>query len=158
MIDGDSSRDIKYSDLYEKMGLKKENVWPYEGSDLHSFHGTIPSPWGYIELMVTLGEERDIKNIYSQFLVVPCRSVYNYILGYPDAVTLDAVASLIHLKLKYHNFRDDSVMISSYLVGATRIYKVLLKDWKECEGKVMEFNIALLLRQLEGMDIQLSHL
>lgn len=103
--------------------------------------------------MVILGEERDIKNIYSQFLVVPCRSVYNYILCYPDAV-----ASLIHLKLKYHNFQDDSVMISSYLVGAIRIYKVLLKDWKECEGKVMEFNIALLLRQLEGMDIQLSHL
>lgn len=45
--------------FFEKMGLKKENLWPYKRYDIHAFNETITHTWGYIELMVTLGEGRD---------------------------------------------------------------------------------------------------
>lgn len=34
LIGGGNSYDIMYSNLFEKMGLKNEKLWPYEGSDL----------------------------------------------------------------------------------------------------------------------------
>lgn len=40
-----------------------------------------------------LRERQNIRSVDAQFLVVPCRSVYNYIFGRPFATTLDAVAS-----------------------------------------------------------------
>lgn len=79
-----------------------------------------------------------------QFLLVPFRSIYNYILGRPFIATLDIVASLIHVKLKYQNFHNDLVTISVDLLGAKRIYKVLQHDQKEGEDKVMEINMAYL--------------
>lgn len=32
-IDGGSSYDIMYSDIFENIELKKDKLWPYEGSD-----------------------------------------------------------------------------------------------------------------------------
>lgn len=34
LIDRDNSCDIMYSELFKKMGLRKENLWSHEGSDL----------------------------------------------------------------------------------------------------------------------------
>lgn len=34
------------------------------------------------------------------------KSLYNFLLGRPFSIMLDAVASLIHLKFKYHNVHD----------------------------------------------------
>lgn len=62
--------------------------------------------------MVPLGEGRDTKKIYSKILVVPCKSIYNYILGKSFASTLDTVTFLVRLKLEYHNVHDDLVTIS----------------------------------------------
>lgn len=62
--------------------------------------------------MVTLGEGRDTETINSQLLVVPFRSVYNYILGRAFTTTLDTIISLVNLKLKYHNVHDESITIS----------------------------------------------
>lgn len=53
LIDGGSSYDIMYSHLFVKMGLKKEKLWPYEGSDLQVFNKIITCLWGYIELTTT---------------------------------------------------------------------------------------------------------
>lgn len=36
--------------------------WPYEVSDLLAFSGTVTRPWGYIELMVPLGEWMSWRN------------------------------------------------------------------------------------------------
>lgn len=72
--------------------------------------------------MVTLGERRDIKNFDSLFLVIPCMSVYNFILGRPFVVTMDAMASLIHHKLKYRDIHDEPTTIDIDLYGVKRIY------------------------------------
>lgn len=44
LIDGDSSYDIMYGDLFENMGLKKEKLLSYEGSDLQAFNGNVTRP------------------------------------------------------------------------------------------------------------------
>lgn len=73
-----------YSELFEKMGLKKENLWPYEGSDMQVLNGTTTNPRGYIKLMITLRKWRDVRKINSQLLVFPGKSVYIYILADPS--------------------------------------------------------------------------
>lgn len=45
-----------YLHLFEKLGMKNKKLWSYEGSDPHAFNGTVMCPWGYVKLMVTLGE------------------------------------------------------------------------------------------------------
>lgn len=37
----------------EKIGLKKEKIFPYEVSYLQAFNNMMTHPWRYIELMVT---------------------------------------------------------------------------------------------------------
>lgn len=39
---------------FEKLGIKREKLWPYEGVNLQDFSGIIIHPEGYIELMVAL--------------------------------------------------------------------------------------------------------
>lgn len=38
---GGKFRDIMCSDLFEKIRLKEENLWPSEGSDLQAFNNNI---------------------------------------------------------------------------------------------------------------------
>lgn len=54
-IDEESSCDIMYIELFEKLGLKRESLSIYKGSDKQSFNDTITHPYGYIEVVVTLG-------------------------------------------------------------------------------------------------------
>lgn len=63
-------------------------------------------------------------------------------------MTLDAMESLVYLKLNYHNVHDETVMISTNLFGVKRIYKSLYQDHKEGEGKSMETNVPYLTRKL----------
>lgn len=54
-IDDESSCDIMYAKLFEKLGLKRESLSIYRGSDKQSFNDTIAHPYGYIEVIVTVG-------------------------------------------------------------------------------------------------------
>lgn len=64
-IDGGISCDIMYSYIFEKMGLNKERLSPYKGSDLQAFDDTVTCHWECIELMVTYGEGWDTRMIDS---------------------------------------------------------------------------------------------
>lgn len=54
LVDGGSSCDIIYTELFEKMNLKKENLWLYKGSDLRTFKDIKTR---------ALGKEKDIRNV-----------------------------------------------------------------------------------------------
>lgn len=88
--------------------------------------------------------------------MVPCKNVYNCILGRPFASTLDAMAFTVHLNLNYHNVHDDSMIIYIELYEIRRIYKELQCDQKNGQGKNMEINITSLIMQLMDMAIKLS--
>ncbi|GAU50359.1 hypothetical protein TSUD_409320 [Trifolium subterraneum] len=67
-----------------------------------TFKGSTTKPWGYVDLIVTFGENKAMKSVKVKFLVVDCPSLYNYIIGRPTLAELFAVSSTIHLKLKYY--------------------------------------------------------
>jgi len=67
LIEEGSSVDILYQDAFEKLGLRKTNLKPYEGTELQGFNETSTRLWGYINLDVTFGEgtvERKIETTF----------------------------------------------------------------------------------------------
>lgn len=69
---------------------------------------------------------------------------------------LDAVASLAHLKLKYHNVHDGAVTICADLSRTPRVYKALQRDQKgKSKEKAMEINMVYLTKELEMIIIKL---
>lgn len=55
LTNGGRSCDIMYSNMFKKIGLNKENLWPYEGSYLQAFNDITIVIGGYIELMIYVG-------------------------------------------------------------------------------------------------------
>jgi hypothetical protein len=53
LIDQGSLCEVMYQELFQKLGLKKENLCPFEGTDLQGFNGSTIRPWGIINLLVT---------------------------------------------------------------------------------------------------------
>ncbi|MCI28255.1 hypothetical protein A2U01_0049455, partial [Trifolium medium] len=96
LIDQRSSCNVMYRELFQKLGLRRKCICPYKGTDLHGFNGSTIHPWGLINLPVTF-ENKEIRNskktVEVQFLVVPCDSVYNCILGRLTLAALGAVPS-----------------------------------------------------------------
>lgn len=64
---------------------------------------------------------------------------------------IDAVASPVHLKLKYYNVHDELVKICANLFGTKRIHKALLCGQKKDMGKAIEINIASFIMHLRNM-------
>ncbi|GAU47343.1 hypothetical protein TSUD_302120 [Trifolium subterraneum] len=63
LVDQGSSCDIMYSGLFKVLQLTEENLVPYVGSDLQGFNGSTTKPWGYVDLIVTFGENKAIKSV-----------------------------------------------------------------------------------------------
>ncbi|MCI74187.1 hypothetical protein A2U01_0095451, partial [Trifolium medium] len=55
LVDPGSSVDIMYAYTFETIQLNERNLTPYMGSDLQDFNGTTTKPWGYVDLIVTVG-------------------------------------------------------------------------------------------------------
>ena len=51
MVDGDSAAEVMYPDLYKGLGLKPEDLMPYN-FPLMSFDGTLVIPNGMIRLPI----------------------------------------------------------------------------------------------------------
>ncbi|MCI48328.1 hypothetical protein A2U01_0069571, partial [Trifolium medium] len=69
LIDLGSSVDIMYAHLFETLQLDEHHLTPYVGSDLQGFNGATTKPWGYVNLIVTVGINETAKSIKVQFLV-----------------------------------------------------------------------------------------
>ncbi|GAU12961.1 hypothetical protein TSUD_191520 [Trifolium subterraneum] len=119
LVDQGSSFDIMYSGLFKVLQLTEENLVPYVGSDLQGFNGSTTKHWGYVDLIVTFGENKAMKSVKVKFLVVNCTSLYNCIIGRPTLAELFAVSSTIHLKLKYYT-KDGQVATINGDIEATR--------------------------------------
>lgn len=102
---------------------------------------------------MTVKKMRDVREINSQFQVVSCKSVYNYIIGRPFIAALNVMGSPIHLKLKFHNRQGGPITVKTGLSGAKRIYRALKHDQKEEECKSMNISITSLIGQLRDMNI-----
>lgn len=125
LIDVGSSWHILYLPVFEKMGLDRGSVIPYDDLDLQPFNWMTTSPWGYVELMVSLREERYLQSINTLIVVITCRSLYNYILGRPFTTMLNVVASPMHLNLKCYNFHREPVVLRANLEWTKNIHHAL---------------------------------
>ena len=78
MVDGGSAAEVMYPDLYKGMGLKPEDLMPYN-SPLMSFDGKLVIPKGIIRLPIQTGPEI----VEVNFIVVDTYSPYTAIVDRP---------------------------------------------------------------------------
>ena len=96
MVDGGSTAEVMYPDLYKGLNLKPEDLTPYS-SPLMSFDGKLVIPKGMIRLPIQTGPEI----VEVNFIVVDTYSPYTAIIGKPWLHTLGAVVSSLHQKVKF---------------------------------------------------------
>ena len=96
MVDGDNAAEVMYPDLYKGLGLKLDDLMPYN-SPLISFDGKLVIPMGMIRLPIQTGPEV----VEVNFIVVDTYFPYTAIVGRPWLHTLGAVASSLHQKVKF---------------------------------------------------------
>lgn len=68
--------------------------------------------------MVNLEEDKEVRAIVLKFFKVPRKSIYNYTIGRSITTMFTIMASLTHLKQKYHNIHDEHIMICTGLSSA----------------------------------------
>ncbi|GAU42637.1 hypothetical protein TSUD_398420 [Trifolium subterraneum] len=142
LVDQGSSYDIMYSGLFKVLQLTEENLVPYVISDLQGFNGSITKPWGYVDLIVTVGENKAMKSVKIKFLVVDCPSLYNCIVGRPTLAELFAVSSTIHLKLKYYTKDGQVTTINGDIEAASKnLNSVVTPKKKKEETKLPGVNL-----------------
>nr|XP_023881741.1 uncharacterized protein LOC111994115 [Quercus suber] len=78
MVDGGSTAEVMYPNLYKGLGLKLEDLSPYS-SPLMSFDGKLVIPEGMIKLPIQTGPEV----VEVEFIVVNTYSPYTAIVGRP---------------------------------------------------------------------------
>ncbi|XP_075663258.1 uncharacterized protein LOC142632810 [Castanea sativa] len=96
MVDQGSGAEIMYPDLYKRLNLKPEDLTAYD-SPLISFDGKFVIPKGQIRLPVQAGSEV----VEVDFIVVDAYFPYIAIVARPWLHALGAIASTLHLKVKY---------------------------------------------------------
>ena len=122
MVDQGSAAEIMYPNLYRGLSLKTEDLTPYS-SPLVSFEGKIIIPKGQIRLPVQTGSE----TVEVDFIVVDAYSPYTTIVARPWILTLGAVSSTLHQKVKYPSegrikeILGDQAMARQCMVAAIRL-------------------------------------
>ena len=91
MVDGGSGAEVMYPDLYKGLGLKLEDLMPYN-FPLISFNGKLVIPKVMIRLPIQTGPEI----VKVNFIMVDTYFPYTAIVGRPWLHTLGAVASSLH--------------------------------------------------------------
>ncbi|XP_050240972.1 uncharacterized protein LOC126689841 [Quercus robur] len=81
MVDGGSAAEVMYPDLYKGLGLKLEDLMPYN-SPLMSFDGKLVIPMGMIRLPIQTGPEI----VEVNFIVVDIYSPYTAIVDLEKVV------------------------------------------------------------------------
>ena len=78
MVDGGSTAEVMYPDLYKGLNLKLEDLMPYS-SPLMSFNGKLVIPKDMIRLPIQIGPEI----VEVNFIMVDTYSPYTAIVGRP---------------------------------------------------------------------------
>ena len=96
MIDQGSGADVMYPDLFERLGLKTQDLAKYD-TPLVSFDGRVVIPEGQISLPVDM----EGKGVIVTFIVVRSFAPYTAILGRPWIHAMEAAPSTLHVKVKF---------------------------------------------------------
>lgn len=108
--------------------LHVKELKPCEGGTLLAFNDSSTRPCGTIDLPVSFGEGKNKRILKVCFLVIPYKNIYNGLLGRSFLAALNEVASMVHLKMEYHNSLGELVVIATNLRGAHLIHETMLKN------------------------------
>ncbi|GJT11803.1 hypothetical protein Tco_0858845 [Tanacetum coccineum] len=100
-VDGGSSSEVMYEHYFRNLRAKTMAKLKESRTPLVGFSGEISYPIGTINLNVTMGEPKRLRTIPMEFVVVKSHSYYNVTLGRTGLRSLGAVASTIHLMIKF---------------------------------------------------------
>ncbi|CAJ2645078.1 unnamed protein product [Trifolium pratense] len=157
LVDQGSSCDIMYSQLFKTLQLDETYLTPYFGSDLSGFNGATTKPWGYVDLLVTVGSEETAKTIKVKFLVVDCPSLYQCILGRTAIADLMAVPSTAHLKMKYYTHKGQVATLHGDIEAARRVFNASSKGNEYIgqlpESKKSKATTSLPLPEISSIDL-----
>ena len=100
LVDNGSSVDILYFQMFERMGLKVNDLKP-SPNPLYGFTGDSGVPLGVISLPMILGEYPRQSCVMADFLVIDQPSAFNAVLGRPSLREFRAITSIHHLLMKF---------------------------------------------------------
>ncbi|XP_043687729.1 uncharacterized protein LOC122638942 [Telopea speciosissima] len=100
LVDTGASVDLMSLNAYQQFGFGDDALKP-EGTYLHGFSGASATIKWSIDLLVTFGQAPCQATIQVKFMVVRSVVAFNAILGRPLLTALQAINSLIHLKMKF---------------------------------------------------------
>ncbi|XP_065631569.1 uncharacterized protein LOC136068395 [Quercus suber] len=124
MVDDGSAVVVMYPDLYKGLGLKPEDLAPYS-SPLMSFDGKLVVPNGMIRLPIQIGPE----TVEVNFIVVDMYSPYIAIVGRPWLHALEAVAFLLHQKVKFLSGDQEKEELIEFLKRNIDVFA-----WDACDA------------------------
>ncbi|KAL0427867.1 UNVERIFIED_CONTAM: hypothetical protein Slati_2961500 [Sesamum latifolium] len=100
LVDNGSSTDIIFYDAYVQLGIDNAQLRSVN-TPLTGISGEIIEPLGELMLLLSLGSYPKKSTKLVKFLVVKASSAYNIILGRPSLNLFRAIASTLHMKLKF---------------------------------------------------------
>lgn len=122
IVNNGSSCDLMYISAFTVLGLRKQDLKVCGGKSFLVLNDSSTRPCGALDLPVSFGEGNNKRVVNAKFLIVPCESVYKYIMGRSIMTTLDTTTSMIHLKMKYHNDLSKLVVVTNDLRGNCLIH------------------------------------
>lgn len=128
LIDDRNSCNIINTDTREQLWLQQSYLNPYHDGYLLAFNESVSRPYRMIALPLSLGERVHERHVTFKFFVILCKSAFKGIIGISFLAKLDAVASLVHLRLAYHNMEWKSTVVNVYLEEAMKIKGIVFKD------------------------------
>ena len=131
MIDQGSRVDVMYSDLFEGLRLKNQDLTKYD-TPLISFDGRVVIPEGQISFPVNM----EGKEMMVTFIVFRSFSPYTAILGRPWIHAMGAILSTLHVKVKFPTKQGVAVVRGNQQVARQCLVAVV--SWKGKQTKQKE--------------------
>ena len=133
MVDQGSGADVMYPDLSEGLRLKNQDLMKYE-MPLVSFDGRVVILEGQISLPVNM----EGKKVIVTFIVASSFSPYMAILGRPCIHAMEAVSSILHVKVKFPTEQGVTVVRGSQQVA--RQCLVAAVSWRDKQAEQKQIN------------------
>ena len=99
LVDNESSVDILYYQVFQKMGLKNNDL-RLSPNPVYGFTGDSVKPIGVVTLTMIVGEYPRQSCVMADFLVINQPSAFNAVLDRPSLRALKVITSIYYLLMK----------------------------------------------------------